>query len=359
MSATHVRTHRRVRLPGGASAILLLVFVFLCIAAPWIWGGAAEATVVVDANQSMSSHHLLGTDDLGRDLLARTLVATRSSLVLAVLATLVGGVIGIALGLLSGVSRRLGWLIGAVINLLIAFPGAAAGHLLRCPVRYRLGGKRSRRRRRFRPGFRPDHPDVDGVRGESRLRRRRKGSRPRSVLHRPTPHPAQHRRTGDSLFHHSHRYGDPVAVRAQFSGARGSAAVLRLGSAAQRRTHPGVHLTGCGARSGRRHRARRPGLQHGRRAVGRLHRRTQGRLPPTHRSGAGRGAVARAGPEHRRPFRCPAGGPASAGALHHAGRDGHHTGGATFPSPPRRGRRSVSSASPVPGKVLPPRRSRS
>ena len=122
MATSPVRTHRRLRIPGGASSILLLVFVFLCIAAPWIWGRTAEATIVVDANQSMSARHLLGTDDLGRDLLARTLVATRSSLVLAVLATLVGGIIGIALGLLSGVSRRLGRVIGAVINLLIAFP---------------------------------------------------------------------------------------------------------------------------------------------------------------------------------------------------------------------------------------------
>ena len=102
--------------------VLLAVFVFLCIGAPFIWGHAAETTTVVDANQSMSGRHLLGTDDLGRDLFARTLVATRSSLVLAVLATLVGGVIGMALGLLSGISRRFGRLIGAVINLLIAFP---------------------------------------------------------------------------------------------------------------------------------------------------------------------------------------------------------------------------------------------
>ena len=102
--------------------LLLLLFVFLCVAAPTIWGHAAAATKVVDANQGLSSRHLLGTDDLGRDLFARTLVATRSSLVLAVLATLVGGVAGIALGLLSGVSRRLGRLVGAAINLLIAFP---------------------------------------------------------------------------------------------------------------------------------------------------------------------------------------------------------------------------------------------
>jgi len=113
---------RRVRLPGGVALALLLVFVFLSVAGPWIWGHAAGDTNVVDANQAASAEHWLGTDDLGRDLFARTLYATRSSLVLAVLATVVGGVVGVALGLLSGASHRLGKVLGAVINLLMAFP---------------------------------------------------------------------------------------------------------------------------------------------------------------------------------------------------------------------------------------------
>jgi len=113
---------RRVRLPGGVALALLLVFVFLSVAGPWIWGHAAGDTNVADANQAASGEHCLGADDLGRDLLARTLYATRSSLVLAVLATVVGGVVGVALGLLSGASHRLGKVLGAVINLLMAFP---------------------------------------------------------------------------------------------------------------------------------------------------------------------------------------------------------------------------------------------
>ena len=113
---------RRVRLPGGVALGLLLLFVFLSVAGPWIWGDAAGGTNVADANQAASGEHWLGTDDLGRDLFARTLYATRSSLVLAVLATVVGGVVGVALGLLSGASHRLGKVLGAVINLLMAFP---------------------------------------------------------------------------------------------------------------------------------------------------------------------------------------------------------------------------------------------
>lgn len=103
--------------------MLLALFVFLSIAAPSIWGSAASASNVADASQGISGAHWMGTDDLGRDILARTLVATRNSLVLAVAATIVGGCVGVGLGLLSAMApARLGRLIGAVIGLLIAFP---------------------------------------------------------------------------------------------------------------------------------------------------------------------------------------------------------------------------------------------
>ncbi|WP_233159058.1 dipeptide/oligopeptide/nickel ABC transporter permease/ATP-binding protein [Pseudonocardia sp. MH-G8] len=112
----------RMVLSGGIPLLMLLVFVFLSVAAPSIWGTSAEASNVAEANQGMSASHLMGTDDLGRDILARTLVATRQSLVLAVLATLVGGCIGVAIGLVSAMSKRLGRAAGALINVLLAFP---------------------------------------------------------------------------------------------------------------------------------------------------------------------------------------------------------------------------------------------
>ncbi|WP_326627295.1 dipeptide/oligopeptide/nickel ABC transporter permease/ATP-binding protein [Nonomuraea fuscirosea] len=109
-------------LSGGVPLLLILLFVFLSVAGPSIWGEAASASNVAEANQSISAAHWMGTDDLGRDILARTLVATRNSLVLAVVATIVGGCVGIGLGLLSAMSRRLGRVLGALINVLIAFP---------------------------------------------------------------------------------------------------------------------------------------------------------------------------------------------------------------------------------------------
>lgn len=51
---------------------------------------------------SPSTEHLFGTDELGRDLLARTLFGARISLSCALLATLISAIVGIFYGALSG-----------------------------------------------------------------------------------------------------------------------------------------------------------------------------------------------------------------------------------------------------------------
>jgi peptide/nickel transport system permease protein len=108
---------------AAAATVLVLGLVFLAVAASWLWGRGASTTNVAIASQGPSSAHLLGTDPLGRDLLDRTLVATRSSLVLAVLATATGGVIGVSLGMLSAVAGpTLRRLLAGLIGLLLSFP---------------------------------------------------------------------------------------------------------------------------------------------------------------------------------------------------------------------------------------------
>jgi len=71
-----------------------------------------------------SARHLMGTDQIGRDLLSRIIVGAPYSLQTALIATLVAAVIGIPLGLLAGYFG--GWT-GQVIDLLtdamLAFPG--------------------------------------------------------------------------------------------------------------------------------------------------------------------------------------------------------------------------------------------
>jgi peptide/nickel transport system permease protein len=70
-----------------------------------------------------SLHHLFGTDDLGRDVLSRTLAATWLDLGVAFGATYAGVLIGVLLGALAGYAG--GWperLIMRLTDLTIAFP---------------------------------------------------------------------------------------------------------------------------------------------------------------------------------------------------------------------------------------------
>ena len=114
-----------VRTPVGAcSAVLLAGVVVLAVLAPLLWSDAAAAIDTDAIGQSPSGAHWFGTDALGRDLFFRTLVATRLSVGLAVLATAIGVGIGVVLGTLPSVLPR--WaarLFTAVVDIAVAFPG--------------------------------------------------------------------------------------------------------------------------------------------------------------------------------------------------------------------------------------------
>ncbi len=109
---------------GGIAAGMIVVLVALAVLAPVLFHHGATTDDVPAALQGPSAAHLLGTDTLGRDVLARVLVASRLSLEMAVLATLIAVVGGAVLGALPAVlGRRAGRLVVAAINLTIAFPG--------------------------------------------------------------------------------------------------------------------------------------------------------------------------------------------------------------------------------------------
>ncbi|MFJ4781572.1 dipeptide/oligopeptide/nickel ABC transporter permease/ATP-binding protein [Streptomyces sp. NPDC088762] len=115
---------RLLRNPAGLlGAVLVALMILLAIVGPPIWEDAATRMNPKEISQAASASHLLGTDALGRDLLARTLVATRLTLGLAFLATLIGTVTGILLGTLPQIlPRRAGRAMIAVVDLLVAFP---------------------------------------------------------------------------------------------------------------------------------------------------------------------------------------------------------------------------------------------
>ncbi|WP_193614347.1 dipeptide/oligopeptide/nickel ABC transporter permease/ATP-binding protein [Nocardioides lijunqiniae] len=119
------RWMRVLRTPLGlTTGVLVAAVVVLAIVAPILWGDRADAVDTDNILTGPSAEHWAGTDGLGRDIFFRSLVASRLSLELALVATVLGVVVGLLLGtapLLVG--RRLGRLVTAGVNIAVAFPG--------------------------------------------------------------------------------------------------------------------------------------------------------------------------------------------------------------------------------------------
>lgn len=72
----------------------------------------------------MSSTHLLGTDHLGRDILSRLMVGSRISLGIGFLVVLLGSIVGIPLGAISGyLGGKVDEVLMKIIDTLMSFPG--------------------------------------------------------------------------------------------------------------------------------------------------------------------------------------------------------------------------------------------
>jgi ABC-type dipeptide/oligopeptide/nickel transport system permease subunit len=125
MSPTGVVVARLLRnrsaLAGGA--LLLMVIIPVAIG-PFILGSDPLAQDLSQALQPPSDRHLLGTDELGRDVLSRILSGGRYSLSVAVGSVAIAVAIGLPLGAISGYMG--GWtdmIMQRVNDMLLSFPG--------------------------------------------------------------------------------------------------------------------------------------------------------------------------------------------------------------------------------------------
>ena len=106
---------------AGLIAVLLLVAAALF--APWLAPHDPNVADVVNKLASPSREHLLGTDELGRDVLSRLLYGGRTSLVTTFAAAAIIGTIGLVLGTIAGyVGGLTDIVISRVVDILLAFP---------------------------------------------------------------------------------------------------------------------------------------------------------------------------------------------------------------------------------------------
>ena len=120
---------RRVlrRLRRNPLAILsfsvLAAALLVAVLAPWLAPYAPEQTDFAHVfSPPGTPGHLLGTDDLGRDVLSRIILGARASLEVALLAVVTALLIGVPLGLAAGYFRSCDAVLSRFTDLLLAFP---------------------------------------------------------------------------------------------------------------------------------------------------------------------------------------------------------------------------------------------
>jgi peptide/nickel transport system permease protein len=108
---------------------VLVLIVLSAVLAPWI---SPHDPLAVNIRHRLappawmehgSSAHLLGTDQVGRDLLSRMIHGGRVSLVVGISAVLISATIGVLLGLSAGYfGGNTDWLIMTFVNVMLSFP---------------------------------------------------------------------------------------------------------------------------------------------------------------------------------------------------------------------------------------------
>ncbi len=119
----------RARLMRNKAAVfcscLLALIVIACIAGPWLLPNAFDSTDwdAMSTPPSWKNFHWFGTDESGRDLLVRTLMGGRISLMVGLLATLTSATVGIVWGATAGfMGGRTDALMMRLVDMMYAVP---------------------------------------------------------------------------------------------------------------------------------------------------------------------------------------------------------------------------------------------
>ncbi len=124
-ASRQVRVIRRLRRNPLAvlSFSVLVLALLVAVLAPWLAPYTPEQTDFANTfSPPGTAGHLLGTDDLGRDVLSRIILGSRASLEVGMLAVATALLIGVPLGLASGYVQSFDAVISRFTDLLLSFP---------------------------------------------------------------------------------------------------------------------------------------------------------------------------------------------------------------------------------------------
>ena len=113
---------RGVPVSAAFGLLVVIAYVLTALLAPWL-APHGEAEIVGNSYDPWGGDFLLGTDQLGRDVLSRLIYGARNSIGIAFMTTCLSFLVGGALGLLTAVVG--GWtdqLLARVVDVLMAIP---------------------------------------------------------------------------------------------------------------------------------------------------------------------------------------------------------------------------------------------
>ncbi|MFD2114662.1 ABC transporter permease [Paenibacillus yanchengensis] len=118
-------TRKRIRANKGliVGGILLLFFIIAALLGPLLTPFDPYEMKVTERLKAPSTHHILGTDEFGRDLFTRLLYGARESLSVGFGVALLSSVLGLIIGIYASYYKTLDHLLMRICDGLIAIPG--------------------------------------------------------------------------------------------------------------------------------------------------------------------------------------------------------------------------------------------
>jgi peptide/nickel transport system permease protein len=133
VSSKKGRTWRQARRlsPLTISGTVLLLILAAAILAPWLAATDPTAVSLSDSFAVPSATHWFGADQIGRDILSRTLYGARLSLFIALCTVAAAGVVGTALGVCAGyVGGVVDTVVTRLADIQLAFPAVILAMVL-------------------------------------------------------------------------------------------------------------------------------------------------------------------------------------------------------------------------------------
>ena len=121
----------RLHVKAFTGGLIVLTFILVGIFGPYVAPqdpNKQELTAMMKAPEGIGTNHVLGTDNLGRDIFSRVIFGSRVSLLVAFAVVFVSGLIGITLGAMSGYfGGKVDFVIQKLVEVIWAFPPLLLG----------------------------------------------------------------------------------------------------------------------------------------------------------------------------------------------------------------------------------------